>query len=297
MAKQDKKDGTKRKLVLITGGTAGIGKQAALDIAATGADVIIVGRNEEKGETARADIAAKSPDVNVTFIAADLSEQSHVRRLASTIAQDFGPLDVLLNNVGHIFTQRQLTSDGIERTLALNHMCSFLLTRLLLPRLKAAPEGRIVNVSSGMHHFGRFNQSDLQSTRNFNGWAAYGSAKLYNIIWSHQLALDLEPEGITVNVADPLMTMSDNMASLFKIFGPLKDVMVAPYGYALDRVMPIHRATWPLVHLATSPKMAGVTRQCLNPSKRFVRSSIPSYSKRRAEKVMGFSEELLKVLV
>ena len=148
-----------------------------------------------------------------------------------------------------------------------------------------------------MHHFGRWRPRDLHSKKNYNGWGAYGSAKLYNIIWSHQLARDLEKDGITVNVADPLMAMSENMDELLGFFGPMSKLWTEPFRLTLKNTMPIDRAAWPLTHLATSPKVKGETRKCMSPMKRWVRSSIPSYSHRKAAVVEEFSRALMKVAV
>ncbi len=137
------------KVCLVTGATAGIGLVAASELARCGARVIGVGRSQERcGEAARL-IRDQTAWASVEYLVADLSSQSEIRRLAQGVKASTGRLDVLLNNAGGIYLQRQETADGIERTFALNHLAYFLLTNLLLDLIKASAPARIINVSSG----------------------------------------------------------------------------------------------------------------------------------------------------
>lgn len=278
--------------ILITGGTGGLGKQSARTLLEKGHHLIIVGRNVEKGEKVVDELSGLGGEV--TFMPADLSLQSDIRALAAAVSDKWDHLDVLINNVGHIFTDRKVTEDGIEVSLALNHMCAYLLTSLLMPLLEAAEAGRIVNVSSGMHHFGKINLHDLQFEKNYFGWFAYGNAKLANVTWSHQLARDLQDTGITVNVADPFMALSENHNDLLGVFGNWAQPALWPYKQWLKTVMPMDQSAWPIVHLAISSKVEGMTGHCLTPARTFVRSSTISYSRRLARRVLAFSEELVR---
>src|ERR1700674_2385338 len=136
------------KVVLVTGGTGGIGKATATGLAALGARVGITGRDLECAEQAAAEIRASSGNLAIDAFAADLSSQAEVRRLAAAVLDAYPRLDVLVNNVGGFWAHRHPTADGLEHTFALNHLASFLLTNLLLDRLKASAPARVVTVSS-----------------------------------------------------------------------------------------------------------------------------------------------------
>src|ERR1700737_4951084 len=132
------------KVVLITGGTRGIGKAAAIGLATMGARVGITGRDLARAEQAAADIRAAAANTAVDAFAADMSSQAEVRRLALAVLDAYPRLHVLVNNVGGFWAHRQWTADGLERTFALNHIAPFLLTNLLLERLKASAPARVV---------------------------------------------------------------------------------------------------------------------------------------------------------
>src|SRR6266566_1290957 len=173
------------KSVLVTGGTGGIGKATAIALAALGARVGITGRDQARTEAAAAGIRAApgSPAVD-----ADMSAQAGVRRLAAQVADTYPRLDVLVNNVGGFWAHRHVTADGLERTFALNHLAAFLLTNLLLDRLKSSAPARIVTVSSGAHASGRIDFDDLQGERDYSGQRAYGQSKLANVMFTYELA-------------------------------------------------------------------------------------------------------------
>ena len=193
----------KGKLVLVTGATSGIGKEAALALAKMGARVALVARDPTRGEAARAEIAAASGNGDVTLFVADLSSQKEIRRLADEIRAKHDRLDVLLNNAGVMMTKRVLTADGFETTFAVNHLAYVLLTRLLLPLVTAAAPSRIVNVASEAHRRGTIAFDDLQGAKSYGGVAAYGQSKLANILFTYELARRLEGKGVTANCLHP----------------------------------------------------------------------------------------------
>lgn len=190
------------KICLITGGTNGIGKSTALELARMGATVVIVGRDAQKTAQVVDEIRAASRNNNVDSLLADLSSQQEVRRLADEFKSKYSHLHVLLNNAGAVFMQRQLSVDGIEMTFALNHLAYFLLTHLLLDTIKASVPARIINVSSGAHTSGKIDFDNLQGERNY-GPGAYGNSKLANILFTVELARHLEETGVTVNALHP----------------------------------------------------------------------------------------------
>jgi len=190
------------KICLITGGTNGIGKSTAQGLARMGATVVIVGRNARKTSEVVEEIRAASGNNAVDSLLADLSSQQELRRLANEFESRYSHLDVLLNNAGAVFMQRQLSVDGIEMTLALNHLASFLLTNLLLHKIKASAPARIINVSSGAHTSGKIEFDNLQGERDYSS-RAYGNSKVATILFTKELARRLEGTGVTVNALHP----------------------------------------------------------------------------------------------
>ncbi len=193
----------KDKKVLITGGSDGIGKVSAEKIAAMGAHVILVGRNPQKNQQVAAEIRQASGNEKVDYLVGDLSLQADVRRVAAEYRHRYDRLHVLLNNAGAFFTKRQVTSEGLEMTFALNHIAYFLLTHLLLDMLQNSAPARIVNVSSGAHFGGKLNFDDLNLRKGYNGWGAYANSKLMNVLFTYELARRLEGSGVTANVLHP----------------------------------------------------------------------------------------------
>jgi NAD(P)-dependent dehydrogenase (short-subunit alcohol dehydrogenase family) len=157
------------KTVLITGATSGIGKATAMGLANMGARVVMVGRDRGRGEAAMADIKENSGNASVDLMLADVSSQKEIRRLADEFGEAYPRLDVLINNAGVFRSERITTADGIEATFAVNHLAYFLLTNLLLDRLKASAPSRIVNVASADHSNGTIDFDDLQGEKGYRG--------------------------------------------------------------------------------------------------------------------------------
>ena len=188
------------KICLVTGATSGLGKVTARDLAGQGASVVLVGRNQEKTESAAEEISSATDNSSVEWFLADLSSQTSIHHLAENFRSHYERLDVLVNNAGGFFVEYGETEDGIERTFALNHLNYFLLTNLLLDRLKAATSARVVNVASGAHKGAGINLENPSLKGNYSGWRAYGQSKLANIMFTYELARRLEREGTCVSV-------------------------------------------------------------------------------------------------
>ena len=195
--------GMRGKRVLVTGGTSGIGRATAVAMATMGADVVVTGRNPERGERAVEEIWAESFGGSVELMLADLAVQAEVRRLAEEFMERHDRLDVLVNNAGLVQSTRTETRDGIETTLAVNHLAPFLLTNLLLDLLKSSAPSRVVTVSSEAQRWGRMDFDDLQSKSKYRGFPVYGMTKLANIMFTYELAERLEGTGVTATCMHP----------------------------------------------------------------------------------------------
>ena len=243
------------KSVLVTGGTGGIGMATAAALAALGARVGITGRDQARAAAAAAGIRAATGNPAVDVFAADMSVQAEVRRLAAQVADAYPRLDVLVNNVGGFWAHRHVTADGLERTFALNHLASFLLTNLLLDRLTASAPARIVTVSSGAQARGRIDVDDLQGERNYSGQRAYSQSKLANVMFTYELARRLEGTGVTATVLHPGVVRTsfgaeDQAAHVAFVIRAARPFMKTP---AQGAVTP--------VYLASSPQVEGITGQ------------------------------------
>lgn len=193
------------KLCIVTGANSGIGKETARSFAADGAYVVMVCRNEQRAKTARQDIIKDTGNTGVEVIIADLAVQHDVRSAADQINQEFDQIDILVNNAGLIVNERQETIDGIEKTLAVNHLAPFLLTNLLWDGLQQSNDGRIINVSSEVHNMVAdvFDLDNLQLTENYSAMNAYGISKLCNIMFTHELAKRTDNSAITTYSLHP----------------------------------------------------------------------------------------------
>ena len=200
-------DGVKRmsgKICLVTGATSGIGAATALSLAKEGATVIGTGRDPQRCAASAGKIIRATGNPSVDFFLADLSVQGDIHALAKQFKARYPRLDVLINNAGARFSSRLLSADGHEMTFALNHLGYFLLTALLLDKLRHTGHARIVNVASGAHHScPGIDFEDLKCERSYSGKAAYAQSKLANLLFTYELDRRLKETGITVNAAGP----------------------------------------------------------------------------------------------
>lgn len=196
--------GVRDKRVLITGATRGIGLAASQALARRGAQLAIVARDGARGEEVARSIEEEG-GADVDVLNADLASQASVRALADEALARYTRIDILVNNAGAAFTKRELTVDGIERTWALNHLAPFLLTNLLLDRLKASAPARIITTSSDAHKGKLIPFDDLNAERSWKGrgFTRYGETKLANIMFTRELARRLEGTGVTAYCFHP----------------------------------------------------------------------------------------------
>jgi NAD(P)-dependent dehydrogenase (short-subunit alcohol dehydrogenase family) len=191
-------------VVLVTGATRGIGRAGAVELARRGAEVALVGRDAARVAETAAEARAAGGGAPVHEHVADLQRLDEVRRLGAEVLDRHRGLDVLVNNAGAMFTQRRVTPDGLEQTLALNHVAPFLLTQLLLPRLTENGPARVVTTASDAHKGGHPDLDDLQwERRPYRAMAVYGTTKLYNILFTRELARRAAGTGVTATCLHP----------------------------------------------------------------------------------------------
>lgn len=195
----------RNKLCVVTGSNSGIGKETVRAFANQKAYVVMVCRNEQRAEQARQELIRDTGHTGIEVMLADLAIQHDVREVADRISEKFEKVDILVNNAGIIADRREETIDGIEKTLAINHLAPFLLTNLLRDSLEKAPDARVVNVASEVHRVGAkaFDIDDLQLEENYSPMKAYGVSKLCNIMFTHELAKRSAETSITTNSLHP----------------------------------------------------------------------------------------------
>jgi NAD(P)-dependent dehydrogenase (short-subunit alcohol dehydrogenase family) len=241
------------KVCVITGATSGIGLVAAERLAAMGARLVLVGRDQARGEAAIARIKRRTPGAEIRIHYADLSRLVEMNHLASEIAAIEPRIDILVNNAGAMFAARSVTEDGLERTFAVNHMAYFVVTNRLKERLVAAAPARIVNTASDAHRGNTLDFDDLQSTRRYRCLTAYGRSKLANILFTREFARRLAGTGVTANCLHPgfvATRIADNNGGVFRL-----GVSIAKGLFALSP----EKGAETMVHLASSPEVAGVS--------------------------------------
>ncbi len=275
----------KDKICLVTGATSGIGKETAAALASQGATVVITGRRQARIEAAVQEISAKTGNPNVHSLQADFANLEEVRIMADSFKERFQRLDVLINNAGAYYNRRHESLNEVELTFAVNHLAPFLLTGLLLDTLIASSPARIINTTSGAHHYDKLDFDNLGFNKGYFGLKAYARSKLANILFTYELARRLGSKGITVNAVHPGQVTTDIWRTNFSIFGPLVQWLVS-----LNALTAAEGAQ-PLIHLASSPQVEGLTGQYFNRMKAEPSSAI-TYDEKLAQRLWSESERL-----
>lgn len=275
------------KHVLLTGASRGIGRATALELATRGANLSLLVRNRELGEKVVEEIRALGKPVRVDLFIADLSSMRDIRRVAADFLAKHDRLDVLLNNAGAINMHRETTVDGYERTFATNHLAYFLLTELLLDRLKQSAPARIVNVSSEAHRWAQIDFDDpMFDERSYSGFGAYGPSKLANILFTRELSRRIEGTGVTANALHPGVIASGFGRNNKGAFGFIMRNLAGPF---LGSEESGARTS---VYLASSPEVDGKSGLYFKSS----RECTPSRAARddaAAARLWTLSEELV----
>ena len=247
------------KTVVVTGGNSGIGFETSAALAAMGARVIVTARNADKGRAAVAAITQRDgDDAQVQLVVFDLADLSSVRRGAAEILEQAPTLDVLVNNAGLVLSERSETVDGFEATLATNHLGPFLLSNLLLERIKESAPARIVNVASTAHNAARKGMpfDDLQSEKKYATMRVYGQSKLANILFTLELARRLEGSGVTANSLHPGTVRTGYGAD-----GDARGLLAFGIKISAPFFLSPAKGARTSVYLASDPDVAGVSGQ------------------------------------
>nr|WP_233913276.1 SDR family oxidoreductase [Arthrobacter polaris] len=273
------------RTVLVTGGTSGIGKATAVGLATLGAHVAITGRNPKHLEDAVREIRTAGGGQVEGFLA-DLSSQSEVRRLAGEVLASLPRLEVLVNNVGGYWNTRHVSADGLERTFALNYLAPFLLTNLLLKRLKQSAPARVVTVASNVQSMGRIDFENLQGERDYSGARAYNQSKFADVLFSHELARRLQGSPVTANALHPGVVSTafgaEDPGTIQRVFIPIvRPLMKTPAQGAATSI-----------HVASAPDLEHVTG-CYFSNSKAKKSAKQSYDTATALRLWQVSADLV----
>ena len=239
----------KGRTCVITGGNSGIGKATAEALVRRGANMVILGRDQGRMQTAAAELGSLNPEARVDSVVCDLGSFASVRQAAETIIADHPQIHVLINNAGIWLPERQETVDGFEATLQVNYLSHFLLTHLLLDALKANAPARIVNVAS-THRGVKLRLHDLMMEREYSRMGSMGRTKLAMVLFTKTLARELAGTGVTVNSLHPGLAKTDLSRGVSRFMRILNRFAAPP-----------EKAAETSVYLASSPDVEGVTGQ------------------------------------
>ena len=256
------------KICLVTGSNSGIGKETAIDLAKMGATVVMVVRSKERGEKSQKEIVKQSGNSSVDLMICDLSSMESIRQFSEEFKKKYKRLDVLVNNAGAVFSRREVTPEGFERTFAVNYLGPFLLTHQLLNLLKSSAPSRIINVSSGLAKDGKVNLDDLQG-ENITGKKSvshaqspfYANTKLMLILYTHELARRLKGSGVTANVLLPGFTATNLGKNSGSLRSSIMFKMVRPMQQSAKK------GAETSIYLASSDEVKGITGKCFEKKK------------------------------
>jgi len=274
------------QVCVVTGATSGMGAIVAEAFAAMGNTVLMVGRDKARTVAVAEGIHARTGNREVNVEVADLSRLADVRALGQAVAGRYQRIDLLINNAGATFWNRETSADGIEMTFALNYLSMFLLTNLLLDQLRAARQSRIVNVTSRRHAQARLDLSDVANPGTYSGMQAYARSKLCVLLFTYQLAGRLNGSGVTANAVHPGF-----VATHFAEQGRSPMAWITRFAHRFA-ISPEQGAD-AIISLATRPELAGVTGQYFV-GKQAVRSSAASYDAELGRRLWDLSEVLVE---
>lgn len=271
--------------VVITGANSGMGRASSKALAETGARVLMLCRNRDRGEAAAEEVRKTSGNDSVELVICNLGSFKSIRSAAAEIQNRCSGINVLLNNAGVILPGYHLTEDGFELQFGVNHLGHFLLTLELLPLIKAAAPSRIINVASGAHKIGKIHFDDINLERKFRFWEAYGRSKLANVLFTYELADRLEGTGVTVNCLHPGAVSTSMGINRDTGFGSLIVKLIKPFFQTPEQGADTS------VYLAVSDEVEGISGKYFY-RRKAVPSSKSSYDKDLARRLWDESERL-----
>ena len=276
----------KNKTILITGSTSGIGEATAKALAKTGADLVLVARNKDKVIRLINNLKSENNYNQYDYFICNLLNQKDIHRIANEFKEKHDRLDVLINNAGGMFYEKNLTEEGNEYTFALDHLAYFLLTNLLLDVIKLSVSSRIINVSSATHFNTHMDFNNLMGEKMYNPQTSYAQAKLANVLFTYSLATKLKDTGVTVNCLHPGVVRT-NFGSDEQHLG---NISKYPFGLSPEE------GADTIVYLATSSEVDKISGYYFEKRKK-VKSSDETYNKDTAFKLWQISEIMVKYIV
>lgn len=271
------------KIAIVTGANSGMGLASTVELAKEGYRVVMVCRSAQRGEQALQEAKRQSGSARIELMLCDLGSLASIREFAAAFTSVYPKLDVLLNNAGIIAIRRETTADGFESMIGVNHLGPFLLTHLLLGHLKQAPQGRIVNVSSGAHKAGTIHFPDPHMTQGYGIWKGYAQSKLANILFTKELAERLRGTTVTVNCLHPGAVSTNIGVNRTTGFGKSVHALLRPF--FLTPAKGAETANY----LSLSPDVAGISGEYYY-KKRVARVSAKAADKELAKRLWTWSE-------
>ncbi|MDR6724190.1 NAD(P)-dependent dehydrogenase (short-subunit alcohol dehydrogenase family) [Paenibacillus amylolyticus] len=248
-------DHKKNPIAIVTGANSGMGLATTIELARKGYHVIMACRSEQRGQEALQEALRQSNSTAIELMLCDLGSLDSIRRFAHSFNERYDTLDVLMNNAGVVMVKRKETSDGFEQSIGINHLGHFLLTLLLIPPLRRAQQGRIVNVSSGAYKAGKIHFEDPHLHKRYNPIKGYAQSKLANVLFTRILARKVADSRITVNCLHPGAVGTSIGVDRNTGFGTRIMAIVGKLPFFLTPEEGAKTA----IYLATSPEVAGVT--------------------------------------
>jgi retinol dehydrogenase-12 len=270
------------KIVLITGATDGVGKQTALQLAKKGYCIVIMARSRERAEKTKTEIIQATGNKQIDYILADLASLRQVRKAADEFNAKYPRLDILINNAGLVMADKQITKDGFEQSFEVNHLAPFLLTHLLLDKIRLSAQGRIINLSSEGHKMAKFDRDNFNAEKGYGSVAQYCFTKLCNLYFTYSLAERLKGTNITVNAVHPGVVKSSFGSEMDK--GWIKPL------FAIGRLfmISVEKGAATSVYAASAPELSNVTGRYFKNSKE-ARSTPLSHDKKNQEILWEYS--------
>ncbi|MDX1994802.1 MAG: SDR family NAD(P)-dependent oxidoreductase [bacterium] len=281
------------KIALVTGGTRGLGKATALGLAKLGATVIIQGSDEDHTALAAAELRIASGSSKVDYVLADLGSMASVRRMAQAVSTNYDSLNILVNSETVHEPERRITSDGHERTLAVNYLAPFLLTHLLLPLLRLSEGAQVVNLSAESHRFARIQFEDLHSGYDYDASRAHAQAQLARVMFTYELARRVSRHGVTVNVVETGLDEQGVTLTMARRAG-LRGKLAKLRG-TLAQSVSTEQAAATVLRVVADSVYEGLTGRYFNHQGQMIRSSRESQMQIDSKMLWDISMQLLRI--